>query len=205
MHITSSPPSSHLLSSHLHTQFILPSIYLIITYFLLNLPHSGARFFRVWLILVLHTQVAQAFAVVIGAAAPSLPIAVFLGAMSSIPTILFCGFFIVINDIKPFFRWLTYVSYIRYSFEGLVIGLFSDLELDQPSFPTFAPNANSSAIDLQQCQGVLYYDGNAVLARYGFDNSLGEYGFMVLILCMFWVAFKVLAYIILRNKGKRVY
>ena len=108
-------------------QIIFPTLYCVITYFMLGLPHDFTRFIKIWFIYVLHTQVAQSIGVVIGAAAPSMQVAVFLAPMTAVPMMLFSGFFIILEQIKPFLRWIQYLSYFRYSFEALCLALFEDL------------------------------------------------------------------------------
>ncbi|MCZ2207968.1 ABC transporter permease, partial [Cylindrospermopsis raciborskii] len=74
--------------------------------------------------------------VFIGSAAPSVQTAVFLAPISSVPMMLFCGFFIVLDSIKPWLRWLQYFSYFRYSFVALAMAVFDDMSFDCGSLGT---------------------------------------------------------------------
>lgn len=50
--------------------------------------------------------------------------AVFLGPITCIPLMLFAGFFVRISTIPYYFRPLTFISYLRYSFEAYIAVLY---------------------------------------------------------------------------------
>lgn len=49
---------------------------------------------------------------------------VFIGPVSSVPIILFSGFFVNFDAIPKYLKFLSYVSYVRYSFEGAMISVY---------------------------------------------------------------------------------
>lgn len=66
---------------------------------------------------VLTSLVSQSLGLLIGAGL-SVESGVFLGPVACIPTVLFSGFFVNFNAVPGYLKWLTWVSFNRYGFEG---------------------------------------------------------------------------------------
>lgn len=47
-----------------------------------------------------------------------------MGPMATIPLVLFCGFFVSFKDIPPYISWFSYLTYVRYMFEGSIVTIF---------------------------------------------------------------------------------
>ena len=73
--------------------------------------------------------------------------AVFLGPVTCLPTILFSGFFVSLSTIPRFLQWLTYLSYMRFSMEGILSAIygFHRGELDCPTSAAAAAGGMSGS------------------------------------------------------------
>lgn len=98
-------------------QILFASVYVIVVYYLTSQPMEVDRVCMFVLICLLTSLVAQSLGLLMGAGL-SVELGVFLGPVSTIPTILFSGFFVNLDTIPSYLQWVTYVSYVRYGFEG---------------------------------------------------------------------------------------
>ncbi|XP_012271226.1 ATP-binding cassette sub-family G member 4 [Orussus abietinus] len=104
-------------------QIVYSVAYIVIVYFMTSQPLEPERFFMYLNICVLTALVSQSIGLVIGAAM-SVETGVFVGPVCSVPIVLFSGFFVNFKAIPRYLKFLSYVSYIRYSFEGAMISVY---------------------------------------------------------------------------------
>ena len=50
--------------------------------------------------------------------------AVFLGPITNVPLLLFGGFFVRLSTIPVYLRYFSYLSFVRYAFEAIVVTLY---------------------------------------------------------------------------------
>ncbi|XP_014212049.1 ATP-binding cassette sub-family G member 4 [Copidosoma floridanum] len=104
-------------------QIVYTIAYVIIVYFMTSQPLEPERFFMFLNICILTSLVAQSIGLLIGAAM-TVETGVFIGPVSTVPIILFSGFFVNFNVIPSYLRIFCYISYMRYGFEGAMVTIF---------------------------------------------------------------------------------
>ncbi|CAK9830396.1 ATP-binding cassette sub-family G member 1 [Anthophora retusa] len=105
-------------------QAIFCIMYVTIVYFLTSQPTDTMRFSMFLGTCLLISFVAQSVGLVVGAAM-NVQNGVFLAPVMSVPFLLFSGFFVSFDAIPVYLRWITYLSYIRYGFEGTALATYS--------------------------------------------------------------------------------
>lgn len=105
-------------------QAIFCVVYVVIVYLLTSQPLEWFRFSMFLSSCLLISFVAQSVGLVVGAAM-NVQNGVFLAPVMSVPFLLFSGFFVSFDAIPVYLRWITYLSYIRYGFEGTALATYS--------------------------------------------------------------------------------
>uniref|UniRef100_A0A2M4A217 Putative transporter abc superfamily breast cancer resistance protein n=1 Tax=Anopheles triannulatus TaxID=58253 RepID=A0A2M4A217_9DIPT len=105
-------------------QAIFCVLYVSIVYYFTSQPLEWFRFAMFLGSCLLISFVAQSVGLVVGAAM-NVQNGVFLAPVMSVPFLLFSGFFVSFDAIPIYLRWITYLSYIRYGFEGTALATYS--------------------------------------------------------------------------------
>ncbi|KAF4518792.1 hypothetical protein B566_EDAN005413 [Ephemera danica] len=105
-------------------QAVFCVLYVSIVYYFTSQPFEWCRFGMFLAACLMISFVAQSIGLVVGAAM-NVQNGVFLAPVMSVPFLLFSGFFVSFDAIPVYLRWITYLSYIRYGFEGTALATYA--------------------------------------------------------------------------------
>ncbi|KAJ2949944.1 hypothetical protein O0L34_g11269 [Tuta absoluta] len=177
-------------------QAIFCIIYVVIVYLLTSQPLIWFRFAMFLSSCLLISFVAQSVGLVVGAAmnvqsvglvvgaAMNVQNGVFLAPVMSVPFLLFSGFFVSFNAIPVYLRWITYLSYIRYGFEGTALATYS---FDRPKL---------------QCHQTYCHFKNPLTTLEELDMVDADFTLDIAALCLIFLVLRVAAFLFLRWKLK---
>ncbi|KAB7503421.1 hypothetical protein Anas_12765 [Armadillidium nasatum] len=165
-------------------QIAFTVIYITIAYFMTNQPYEAERFLLIVIFGIFNSLISQSIGLAVGAAL-NVQHAVFVAPVLVIPQILFSGFFILISAIPVYLRWLTYLTYVSYCYQG--------------SFKiTYGLDRNNLHCSEAFC---FFKNPKKILQEFDINNS--GLWFDCVILLIYFFIIRILGYFILRWKVRK--
>ncbi|XP_019869603.1 ATP-binding cassette sub-family G member 4 [Aethina tumida] len=164
-------------------QIVLTTCYIVGVYFITSQPLDGKRFGMFLCAAVLTALVSQSFGLLVGAGF-NIEGGVFLGPISTIPMVLFSGFFANLDDIPYYISWLPYMSYLKYGFEASMIAIYG---LDRPK------------LKCEQMYCHFKYP-TAFLKQMSMKDDMQTYIIDIVVLASLFLLLRIIAYFVLRIK-----
>lgn len=168
-------------------KIVLPFIYATISYWMIGFQSDGERFILYVIIMILLDNVGGALAIWICALFPDVQQAMQAGPALLIPLMVFSGFYINLESIGWWFRWLSYVSPVRYGYVGVMKNEMSGLVFS-------CDNTNGQPCRVQT--------GDQDLSLLSMENE-PSVGFSIGILSILLGGFLIFAQLILLKTTKR--
>jgi len=118
---------------------------------------------------------------------------VFVAPVTGIPVLLFSGFFVSFDTIPKYMQWLTYISFARYSWEGMLVAIYGNNR-----------GPLDCGDDVRRCR---FPDSGDVLSTMDIDEDAlqiahGKFWFDCCVLGLFFVTLRLVTYMVLRYKIK---
>lgn len=208
---------------NLFAQIIYPTIFCIVAYVMTGQLLEVERLLYFLLLHIIMAFVSQSLGLLLGAIfMEDASAAVFLGPISTVPIMLFGGFFVRVSTIPWYLRYFTYFSFLRYAFEATMITIYG---FDRCHLgDTYIPNTNATAKPEWMGYATMVlgeggekfvdsfartlggtYDPNSgetyhssLLDQYSIDENF--FIFDILILVIFFLVLRIITYIVLTAK-----
>lgn len=100
---------------------VMPGLFIGIQYCMIGLFPSGVAFGSMYFTCILIAASATGYGYMISAIAPSVEAANAMAPPLMVPLLLFGGFFLQSDSVRPYFIWLKYLSWFYYGAENLYV------------------------------------------------------------------------------------
>ncbi|XP_013187339.2 ATP-binding cassette sub-family G member 1 isoform X1 [Amyelois transitella] len=167
-------------------QIVFTISFVTTVYYMTGQPMETNRLFMFLTINILTAVVAQSIGLLIGAAL-DVETASYIGPITTLPVVLFAGFFINIKDIPKPLKWIPYGSYVKYGFEGAMLAIYG---FDREKL-------ESAQCDVTDC---IVTSPKMLLEKMSMDDAW--FWLDAAVLVALFVVIRIIAYFVLRCKLK---
>ncbi|EAS36064.3 pleiotropic drug resistance family protein [Coccidioides immitis RS] len=174
-------PSAEAISSmivDLPSKAIVAIVFNLILYFMVNLRRTPGHFFVFFLFSISTTLTMSNIFRTIGAISRTLAQALVPSSIFMLALVIYTGFTIPVRDMRPWFKWISYLNPIQYAFESLMINEFHDRRFPCAMFVPMGPSYANATGDSIICgatgarPGEDFVDGDTFLnITYGYYAS----------------------------------
>eukprot|EP00041_Stephanoeca_diplocostata_P018664 m.392675 g.392675 ORF g.392675 m.392675 type:complete len:672 (+) comp21081_c0_seq1:174-2189(+) len=154
--------------------------HITILYFMVGMTDTAEAFFKTILIMLSTVICAQSFGLLISASTPTLQAAQILAPTVTIILMLFGGFYVQVDSLPDWLKWVEIFSFMQYSYGALFITQFEDR--------TFSCSKDTFCLAT----------GAEVIEANGFDSADKGYWKDLGKVLALAVGFRILAYVSLR-------
>lgn len=170
-------------------QIFHPALFISIVYWMTSQPPDCYRFVIFATMCVLVSFVAHSLGTLIGAVA-CVQVAVFVAPAVAVPFMLFSGFVVTLRAIPNYLHWVSYVSFLRYAFEGCMRALYG---YDRPELECLEEDASSPCLFVEPSHFLEFMGLNEMPV----EACVGA-------LLLFIAVLQGATYLALRHRAKRV-
>jgi len=141
--------------------WISPSMFIIIVYWMTGLNDDPAVFFAFWFLLILNVELTSGLGMLVSAAQPDPKKALVIVSVLVLASMLLGGFYVNPDNLPSWLQWAQWLSFVRYSFGALATQVFNrDLEFqcsDQSEFSQCANGDTINGVDVLNRRGIPFY------------------------------------------------
>jgi ABC-type multidrug transport system ATPase subunit len=152
----------------------LPLVGVSITYYMAGLADDTATFLLTALVCLTTAYAADAYGMLTATLFPSIEVAMALATLMLLPFFIVAGIFANTKRLDPYWVWLNYLSFVRWSFKALLT-----LQMD---------NIGPLCAGGGQCR---FNTGDDVLLFAGFDDDDDKWDYSCVAMAVLMVAFRV--------------
>lgn len=157
-------------------RFISQTLFFIIIYFLAGLTREANRFFIAFLFLVMCSESVNALFDLITAFSSSVAQANSIAGTVLMALILYSTYMIQLGSMHPWFKWISYVQPLRYSFESMLNAEFHAREMDcKGNVIPYGPSYANVSTENQVCAFVGSRPGQPFVTGDDYINT--NYGY----------------------------